>query len=172
MANQGIHDNLVRNEWLDKIGALTSVKDATSLIQTFRKENTTPHRTSYKLDLDYQWIEAKIEERLAILKVAAFSNDDLFNKATTGENAQAVADAWIKRADAEKNKYEFEKLIISFRQLYKPPVLPVNVFFKVDAHLGTKLMELRNVNYYDLSIEDLRKERGVKTLHLGNKFAA
>ncbi len=28
-------------------------------------------------------------------------------------------------------------------------------------------MELRNTNYYATSLEDLRKERGVKVLHLG-----
>jgi hypothetical protein len=33
-------------------------------------------------------------------------------------------------------------------------------------------MELRNENYYGTSLEDLRKERGVKVLHLGNGKAA
>ncbi len=169
MANCKIHDNPVRSDWLQKISALNSVKDATAFIQDFRKHHTTPYRTSYELDLDYLFIEAKIEERLAVLKVAAaVTNDDLFSKATTGENAQAVADAWIQKSDAETDKIGAEKLLITFRQLYKPPVLPVNVFLKVDTHLGNRLMELRNTNYYDTPLDELRKKRGVKVLKLGN----
>jgi methane monooxygenase component A gamma chain len=77
-----------------------------------------------------------------------------------------VAETWNRQSDAETNKYRAEDALIKFRQLYKPPVMPVNVFFKVDTHLGSKLMELRNTNYYATSLEDLRKERGVKVLHL------
>jgi methane monooxygenase component A gamma chain len=172
MANYKIHDNSVRNEWLEKITKLQSLKAATDFIQDFRKRYTSPFRESYDLDLDYLWIEAKIEERVAILKVAAFSNEDLFAKATTGETAQQVADSWIKKIDAEKNKYEAEKLLVTFRQLYKPPVLPVNIFLKVDAYMGSRLMELRNVGYYDKTLAELRKERGVKVLRLGNGKAA
>jgi len=167
MPNYKIHDNPVRAEWLEKIAALESVKDASAFIQNFRKKYTTPLRTSYELDVDYLFIEAKIEERLSILKVSAFSNDELFSKATTGESAQAVAESWMKKMDAEKCKFAAEKVLIEFRQLYKPPVLQVNVFLKVDAYLGSRLMELRNTNYYDDSLEELRKQRGVKVLALG-----
>ena len=168
MPNYKIHSNPVRSEWLEKIGALNNVKDATAFIQDFRKKNTGPFRTSYALDVDYLFIEAKIEERLAVLKAASFAAADLFSKATTGEAAQAVADAWIAKIDAEKDKFAAEKILITFRQLYKPPVLPVNVFFKVDTYLGSRLMELRNTDYYADSLEELRKKRGVKVLSLGS----
>jgi len=42
----------------------------------------------------------------------------------------------------------------------------VNVFLRTDAALGTVLMELRNTDYYATPLEGLRKERGVKVLHL------
>jgi methane monooxygenase component A gamma chain len=168
MPNYKIHENPVRSEWLEKIGDLKSVKDATAFIQDFRKKYTSPFRTSYALDVDYLFIEAKIEERLAVLKALTFSPSELFSKATTGEAAQAVADTYIAKMDAEKDKFAAEKILITFRQLYKPPVLPVNVFFKVDTHLGSRLMELRNTDYYAESLEELRKKRGVKVLKLGN----
>lgn len=168
MANHKIHQNPVRSEWLEKIGELSSVKDATAFIQDFRKKHTSPFRTSYALDVDYLFIEAKIEERLAVLKSSTFSAPDLVAKATTGEAAQAVAESWIAKIDAEKDKFAAEKILITFRQLYKPPVLPVNVFFKVDTYLGSRLMELRNTDYYANSLEELRKKRGVRVLRLGN----
>jgi methane monooxygenase component A gamma chain len=168
MPNYKIHGNPVRSEWQEKIGELKSVKDATAFIQDFRKKYTSPFRTSYALDVDYLFIEAKIEERLAVLKTSTSSATDLFSMATTGEAAQKVADTWIAKMDAEKDKFAAEKILITFRQLYKPPVLPVNVFFKVDARLGSRLMELRNIDYYADSLEELRKKRGVKVLKLGN----
>jgi methane monooxygenase component A gamma chain len=168
MPNYKIHDNPVRSEWLEKIGELKSVKDATAFIQDFRKKNTSPFRTSYELDVDYLFIEAKIEERLSVLKASSFPSQDLLSKATTGEAAEAVADSWIAKIDAEKDKFAAEKILITFRQLYKPPVLPVNIFFKVDTYLQSRLMELRNTDYYADSLEDLRKKRGVRVLQLGN----
>jgi methane monooxygenase component A gamma chain len=168
MPNYKIHENPVRSEWLKKIAELKTVKDATAFIQDFRVKNTGPFRKTYELNVDYLFIEAKIEEQLALLKAKAFSAADLFSKATTGEVAQEVADSWIAKIDAEKDKFAAEKILISFRQLYKPPVLPVNVFFKVDTHLQSRLMELRNTDYYADSLEELRKKRGVKVLRLGN----
>lgn len=172
MANTNIHDNPVRDEWLNKIAALAAMAEATTFIQDFRKTHTSPLRTSYTLELDYLFIEAKIEERLAVLKANALSDADLLGKATTGECAQAVAESWIARMNAETSKYKAEVILMEFRQMYKPPVLPVNVFLKVDATLGSRLMELRNTNYYATSLEDLRKERGVRVLHVGSNKAA
>ena len=168
MAKHNIHDNPLRDEWLAKIGALDTVEAATGFIQDFRKNHTSPFRTSYALELDYLFIEAKIEERLSVLKTNEFSDAGLLNKTTTGEDALTVADTWKRRMDAETSKYKAEKILIQFRQFYKPPVMPVNHFLKVDAYLGSRLMELRNTNYYATSLADLRKERGVKVLYLAN----
>ncbi len=168
MAKHNIHDNPLRDEWLAKIGALDTVEAATGFIQDFRKNHTSPLRTSYDLELDYLFIEAKIEERLSVLKANKCSDNDLLNKTTTGEDAATVADTWKRQMDAETSKYKAEKILIQFRQLYKPPVMPVNHFLKVDAYLGSRLMELRNTNYYATPLAELRKERGVKVLYLAN----
>jgi methane monooxygenase component A gamma chain len=168
MAKHNIRDNPVRDEWLAKIGTLGSVETATAFIQDFRKNHTSPFRTTYDLELDYLFIEAKIEERLSVLKASKFSDASLLNKTTTGEDAATVGDIWKRRMDAETSKFKAEKILIQFRQLYKPPVMPVNYFLKVDTYLGSRLMELRNTDYYATSLEDLRKERGVKVLYLAN----
>lgn len=161
-----IHENATRTEWEGKIAKLTSVADATKFIQDFRVNYSTPFRKSYDLDVDYQYIERKIEEKLSLLKTEKLPVVDLVTKATTGEDAAAIEAAWVAKIKAAKSKYEAERIHIEFRQLYKPPVLPVNVFLRADAALGTILMELRNTDYYATPLEGLRKERGVTVLHL------
>jgi methane monooxygenase component A gamma chain len=161
-----IHDNATRAEWESKIEKLTTVDGATKFIQDFRINYSTPLRKSYALDVDYQYIERKIEEKLSLLKTEKLNVADLITKATTGEDAVAVEAAWVKKIEAANSKYEAERIHIAFRQLYKPPVLPVNVFLRADAALGAILMELRNTDYYATPLEGLRKERGVKVLHL------
>jgi methane monooxygenase component A gamma chain len=161
-----IHDNSTRAEWEAKIQKLNSVDQATKFIQDFRVNYSSPFRKNYDLDVDYQYIERKLEERLSVLKTEKLSVAELITKATTGEDAAAVEAAWIAKMQSAKSKYEAERIHIEFRQLYKPPVLPVNVFLRTDAALGTILMELRNTDYYATPLEGLRKERGVKVLHL------
>ncbi|MBG0810515.1 methane monooxygenase [Methylosinus sp. H3A] len=163
---EAIHDNSTRTEWEGKIAKLNSVDQATKFIQDFRVANSSPFRKSYDLDVDYLYIERKIEERLSVLKTEKLSVADLVTKATTGEDAAAVEAAWVAKIKSAKTKYEAERIHVEFRQLYKPPVLPVNVFLRTDAALGTVLMELRNTDYYATPLEGLRKERGVKVLHL------
>ena len=81
----------MRDEWLEKIGALQSVETATGFIHNFRKTHTSPLRTTYSLELDYLVIEAKIEERCQFLK-AANSATTTWNTAATGEDAARVAE--------------------------------------------------------------------------------
>jgi methane monooxygenase component A gamma chain len=161
-----IHENSVRTEWEEKISKLTTVEAATKFIQNFRITYSTPFRKNYGLDVDYQYIECKIEEKLSQLKVSQLQVDALITKATTGEDAASVESSWVGKMKAAKNKYDAERIHVEFRQLYKPPVLSVNVFLRTDAALGTILMELRNTDYYGTPLEGLRKERGVKVLHL------
>ncbi len=172
MANYKVHTNPVRDEWLGEIAKLENLDEATRFIQDFRQTYTTPLRTSYQLELDSLFIEAKIEEKLAVLKASKLTEAELLTKATTGEEAEQVVRTWMRKMDVETNKYKAEEILIKFRQIYKPPVLPVNYFLRADAHLGSRLMELRNVDYYATSLEELRKERGVKVIHLGKNAKA
>ena len=79
-------------------------------------------------------------------------------------DAAKVAAEAVAAMDACNDMYEAEKIHINFRLACKPPVMPVNFFLDTDRLLGTKLMELRNTDYYALSLEELRKVRGVKVI--------
>ncbi|MFZ2725927.1 MAG: methane monooxygenase [Methylococcaceae bacterium] len=166
MANYKVHDNPVRDEWVQKIGALKTLAAGAAFLTDFRKTYTSPLRTDYSLDLDALWIECKIEEKVALLKHAELTDTQILNNCTTGENAQAVADAVVAKMNACTDQYEAERIHINFRLDYKSPVMPVNVFMDTDRILGTKLMELRNTDYYALPLEELRKVRGVKVITL------
>lgn len=164
MAKLGVHDNDTRDSWLNKIGQLNTLDKAAAALKQFRLDHTTPFRASYALDNDYLWIEAKLEEKVAVLKARAFSDVDFRTKTAFGEDAKAVQDAVVAKMNACDDKWEAERIHIGFRQAYKPPIMPVNHFLDVERVIGTKLMELRNLNYYDTSLEELRKQRGVKQL--------
>ena len=164
MAKLGVHDNDIRDAWVLKIGQLNTLEKAAAELKKFRLDHTTPFRHTYELDLDYLWIEAKLEERVAVLKARAFNDEDFRHKTAFGESAKDVLAEAVAKMAATSDKWEAEKIHISFRQANKPPIMPVNYFLDGERILGTKLMELRNLNYYDTSLEDLRKQRGVKVL--------
>ncbi len=164
MANYKVHDNPVRDEWTAKIGQLKTLSKGHTFLNNFRKTHTTPLRENFDLELDWGWIECKIEEKVALLKHAELDDHQFLNNCICGADAQEVADTAVAAMDACTDKYEAEKLHINFRIDCKPPVMPTNVFMDADRLLGTKLMELRNTNYYALSLEELRIERGVKVI--------
>ena len=166
MANYKIHDNPVRDEWINKIGALNTLAKGVEALVDFRRQYTTPLRANYDLELDWGWIECKLEEKVALLKHKEFNDAQFINQCANGADAQKEAEAVVAKMAACKDKYEAEKIHITFRQNFKPPLMPVNVFMDTDRILGTKLMELRNIGYYDLPLEELRKVRGVRTVTL------
>lgn len=166
MANYPVHDNPVRDQWADKIGSLNDLTKAVEMLKQFRIDHTSPVRKSNELWLEYLWIENKLEEKVAVLKMSAFKDEDFLTKTADGQCAQTVASSWINKMNGAKDKWEAEQIHFAFRQACKPPMLPVNIWMDTDRQLGTRLMELRNLNYYDTSLEELRKQRGVRVVHL------
>lgn len=166
MSNNKIHDNAIRDEWTKKIGALNTLSKGAELLTQFRLIYTTPLRESYDLELDWGWIEIKLEEKVALLKLKEFTDAQFLNNTAFGTDSQKEADIVLAKMEDCNDKYEAEKIHIGFRQKFKPPIMTVNVFMDTDRILGTKLMELRNTDYYALPLEELRKARGVKVLHL------
>ncbi len=161
-----IHDNPNRDVWVKKIADVTTLSAGHTLLKDFRAKHLNPFKTDFTLELDGQWIECKIEEKVALLKRAEFDDDKFMNNCTCGANAQEVADKTVAEMTACTDMYKAERIHIDFRLACKPPVMPVNVFLDADRQLGTKLMELRNTDYYALPLEELRKVRGVKVITL------
>lgn len=164
MAN--IHDNPKRDTWVKKIAALKTLAEGHALLKDFRVKHMSVFKTDWSLELDGQWIELKIEEKVALLKQAEFTDTQLMHTCSCGNDAQKVANEALAAMNACNDMYEAERIHINFRLACKPPVMPVNYFLDTDRQLGTKLMELRNTDYYALPLEELRKVRGVKVITL------
>lgn len=161
-----IHDNPNRDAWVKKITGLTTLAEGVAFLTDFRNQHMSPFKTDWSLELDGQWIECKIEEKVAMLKHAEFNDSQFLNNRACGANAQQFADKIVAEMDACTDMYKAERIHINFRLANKPPIMPVNVFLDTDRLLGTKLMELRNTDYYALPVEELRKVRGVKVIKL------
>lgn len=161
-----IHENPIRTEWINKIAGLKSLAEGHAFLKEFRAKHVSVFKTDFSLELDWLWIELKIEEKVAVLKQAEFNDTQLLNACTCGSDAQKVADEALAAMAACEDMYEAERIHINFRLACKPPVMPVNVFLDTDRQLGTKLMELRNTDYYALPLEELRKVRGVRVVTL------
>jgi methane monooxygenase component A gamma chain len=164
MAN--IHDNPNRDTWLKKIEGLKTLAEGVKLLTDFRTRHMSPFKSDFSLELDGQWIELKIEENVALLKHKEFNDFQFLNNTASGANAQQVADEVVAKMNACTDMYEAERIHVNFRLASKPPIMPVNIFQDTDRLLGTKLMELRNTDYYALPLEALRKARGVKVVTL------
>ncbi len=161
-----IHDNPNRDAWTKKIAGLKTLAEGHAFLKDFRAKHMSVFKTDWSLELDGQWIELKIEEKVALLKHAEFNDQQLLNNCTCGSDAQKVAKEYLSKMEACQDMYEAERIHIGFRLACKPPVMPVNAFLDTDRQLGTKLMELRNTDYYALPLEELRKVRGVKVITL------
>lgn len=161
-----IHDNPNRDAWVAKIAALKTLADGHKCLTEFRAKHMSPFKTDWSLELDGQWIELKIEEKVALLKLKEFGAAKLLNTCSCGQDAAKVAAEAVAKMDACTDMYEAERIHINFRLACKPPVMPTNFFADTDRQLGTKLMELRNTDYYALPLEALREKRGVTVVTL------
>jgi len=159
-----IHDNPTRDVWVKKIDALKTLAEGHALLKDFRLKHINPFKTDWLVELDGQWIECAIENKVSLLRNAEFNDKQLLNNCTCGADAAKVAAEAVAAMNACNDMYAAEKIHVNFRLACKPPVMPVNFFLDTDRQLGTKLMELRNTDYYKLSLEELRKVRGVNVI--------
>lgn len=162
MSKQIWYSSPVRDEWLEKINAIKTVQEGAKMLSDFRANHTGPDRTTYDLKKEYNWIESRIEMRVAQLRAeATASDDDLLDKTLCGRSAKEVVAEWVKKVEDIDCHYEMEKLCVAFRKACKPPMVPVNYFAPAEKVLVSKLMKLRAPTYLTTSLEDLRKARGV-----------
>ncbi|MEE9356129.1 MAG: methane monooxygenase [Methylococcaceae bacterium] len=154
-----------RDEWREKVDALSDLDEGVSFLLNFRKKYLGPFRETHELDKENNWIEARIEERVAVLKSEAFSdNQDLMHKTACGDNAAEVCQSFVDRAKTLSGNVDMTALCEEFRRTCKPPIMPINYFMENERILVEKLMKERADGYYDISLEDLRKRSGATVI--------
>ncbi|GAA4296368.1 methane monooxygenase [Mycobacterium paraffinicum] len=149
-------DSALRSEWAARADALTTLDEAVATLMKWRTDFWG------REDQDSLWIEARLEERVAVLRLQSMSDEEFRTRTLTGECAREVCANVAERAAVAGTDYqELERINDEFRSRYKPPVMPTNLFLPAERDLAEKLMTSRTVDWYGKSLEELRAERGV-----------
>lgn len=148
-------DNTVRKEWTKRLAEVTSLSAALDLLIAIRDD----HQDDSLETADTLWIEARIEDRVAVLRFAELSGESIDTTTLTGEPlgdacASAIADA--KSAD---DTAALENVVATFRRRYKPPVMPTVPFMRTETELAELLMLRRSKRWFDVPLSELRQRR-------------
>jgi methane monooxygenase component A gamma chain len=149
-----------RAEWQARIAALGGLRQATDLLVEWR----AAHAADAVQDQDDLWIEAKLEEKVAVLRFDVMTTGQVRTETLTGERVNEVCAAWRQRADAAadiNDVDELEAIVREFRQRYRPPIMPSSPFMRAETELAEVLMKARELDWYGQSVDDLRGSRGV-----------
>lgn len=146
----------LRSEWAARADALANLDEAVAALMNYRSDHWGSE------DQNTLWIEARLEERVAVLRLQSMSDEDFRGRTLTGECAKEVCATVAERAAAAGEDYrELERINDEFRRTYKPPIMPTNLFMPAERDLSEKLMTSRTRDWYGKPIEELRAERGV-----------
>jgi methane monooxygenase component A gamma chain len=143
-----------------------SLADAVALLLAWRAD----HAGDTITDQDDLWIEAQIEARVAVLRFDEMTNDQVRSETLTDEKVADVCRA--ARQEAEDNADDPEKLeeiVAGFRNRYKPPIMPSSPFMRTETELAEILMKTRELDWYGLTLEELRESRAVVVHKAGKR---
>lgn len=155
-------DREARRGWQERIAAFDKLDDALAALIEWRER----HVMSSLRDQNALWIEARLEERVAVLRFQEKSNDAIRTTTLTGEPIASVQ-LRFRQAAETADAIELEKLAAEFRLRYKPPVMPSSPFLRVETALSELLMKRRSLNWFEPSIEELRARRGATVIKEG-----
>ncbi len=156
-----------REEWLSKINAYDTLEKLTDVLVDWRYNARPPK----ELSGDYRWIEAKMEERLAKLKVERMDKADFLTKTTRGEELDPIREDYMNRAKEADDTIKLEGIVEDFREHYRPPIMPVHDYLQIEREICEILLRYRGERWWDMSEEELREYRGAKTIKKENQFA-
>lgn len=159
-------DEAKRGPWVARIAGLTTLAEAVPLLLEWRAD----HAGDGISDKDDLWIEAQLEARVAVLRFDEMTNDQIRTETLTHEDVADVCADILRRAeelggDADK----LELLVAAFRERYRPPIMPSSPFMRAETELVEFLMKARELNWYGLSLDELREARGVVMHKSGQK---
>lgn len=157
----------LRRSWIERIEALAGLDEAVAALIDWRAQ----HAGAPVTDKDALWIEARLEDRVAVLRFLERSNDAIRTFTLTGEAIASVCDGFLRQA-ATSDAAGLEEIAATLRRRYKPPIMPSSPYLQIEMALSEKLMKARSVNWFEPSIAELRARRGAKALKEGWPEAA
>lgn len=152
----------LREEWVQRVEGLSDLTSALSELTAWRDE----HAGDPVTDQDDLWIEARIEEKVGMLRFDELTNAEIRTLTLTGEPIKTVQEQFI-HASQNADSVALEALAADFRRRFKPPVMPSSPFLQTEMLLSEQLMKTRSKNWFTPSIKDLRSRRGVAVFKEG-----
>jgi len=156
-------DQTARKEWTDRLAGVTTLRNALDLLIDWRRQ----HDRDALEEADVLWIEARIEDRVAVLRFAELSGEFIETTALTGEPIAEVCDTALAAARAAVDVAALEAIVTGFRRQYKPPVIPTVPFLRSETELAELLILRRSKGWYDEPLVELRRRRSAVLVNEG-----
>jgi methane monooxygenase component A gamma chain len=145
----------LRHEWTDRLAQLSTLDSALALLLDWRRSR----EVNVLEEADFLWIEARIEDRVAVLRFAELSGEYIDTTALTGVPISQVCDTALADARAAADVPTLETVVNAFRRNFKPPVIPTVPFMRTETELAELLMLRRSKGWYDEPLDELRRRR-------------
>ena len=153
-----------RAEWTARLGEVTNLGTALRLLIDWRGG-----RDGNALEeADFLWIEARIEDRVAVLRFAELSGEFIETTTLTGQPIGQTCDAAVADAEAAVDVAALEAVVTAFRRDYKPPVMPTVPFMRTETELTELLILRRSKGWYDEPLVELRRRRAAVLVNEGD----
>lgn len=148
----------LRAEWQARLAERTTLAEALALLVAYRADQAAVSVN----DQDALWIEARMEEKVAVLRFDSMTTEEVRTRTLTGEVIADVCADFIGRAEAAADDAgQLEALNREFRGRYRPPIMLSSPFLRTETVLAEHLMKERSLDWYGRSIEELRDHRQV-----------
>jgi methane monooxygenase component A gamma chain len=144
-----------RKEWTERLADVTTLRAALDLLIDWRRA----HDPDALEEADVLWIEARIEDRVAVLRFAELSGESIETTTLTGEPIAQACDTAVAEAKAAVDVAALEAVVTAFRRRYKPPVMPTVPFMRTETELAELLILRRSKGWYDEPLVELRRRR-------------
>ena len=156
-------DQTLRQEWTERLKQVSTLDVALGLMLDWRRG-----RDGNPLEeADFLWVEARIEDRVAVLRFAELPWEHLDSTTLTGTPIAEACDAALADAKSATDIAALEAVVTGFRRDYKPPVMPTVPFMRTENELAELLIQRRSKGWYDEPLVELRRRRAAVLLSEG-----
>jgi methane monooxygenase component A gamma chain len=145
----------LRNEWTDRLAQVSTLDSALAVLLDWRRSRDV----NVLEEADFLWIEARIEDRVAVLRFAELSGEYIDTTTLTGAPIAEVRDTALADAITAVDVPTLEAVVNRFRRDYKPPVMPTVPFMRTEVELAELLIKRRSKGWYDEPLDELRRRR-------------
>lgn len=156
-------DQPLRQVWTDRLAEVKNLSTALELLIDWRGD----HEHEALEESDFLWIEARIEDRVAVLRFAELSGEFIDATTLTGEPIAQTCDAALAQARSAVDVKTLEAIVSAFRHRYKPPVMPTVPFMRTETELTELLILRRSKGWFDQPLVELRRRRATVLVNEG-----